>query len=124
MLKNRLLNNKKEFYASLILRIGLAIVFFYAAISSLINPDSWIGFTPSFIKNIISENIFLNMHSIGNIFMGLWFLSNKGNKFSGIFAAIIFFGILIFNLNSLDILFRDIGLIFMAMAFSVLNWNK
>ena len=41
------LNNPK--LAQALLRIGLAFVFLYAAISSLMHPDEWVGYLPSFL---------------------------------------------------------------------------
>ena len=69
--------NNKEKQVSLILRIALAFSFIYASISSFINPISWIGFFPNFLRNIFSDSLLLNSFSIFEVFLGIWLLIGK-----------------------------------------------
>lgn len=116
--------NTKEVLVSFFLRSGLAIVFFYAAISAFLNPLAWIGFIPIFVQSLIPPNIFLNIHSIGNIIIGLWLLSNKRIFYASILSSLAMLSIIIFNLNALDIVFRDITILFAAISLAILSYNK
>lgn len=115
--------NKKFFLISILLRTGLAISFFYAAISSLLNPAIWSGFVPDFLKFIISPKIFLSIHSAYELILGFLLMSDYKTFYLSILSAVTLFIIIIFNLNFLDIVFRDIGLLLMAIALMVLSYK-
>ena len=107
--------------ASFCLRIGLAVVFLYAAVAALIDPDSWVGFIPAFIRSVIPGRTFLAVHSIGEIALGLWLLSGFRPFLAALLAALAMAGIVLFNLASLDIVFRDIAILFMALALAAIS---
>lgn len=107
--------------ASFCLRAGLAVVFLYAAVAAFIDPDAWVGFIPSFIRGIIPARTFLVIHSVGEIILGLWLLSGAYPFAAGILAAGAMASIVLFNLGSLDIVFRDIAILFMALALAVIS---
>lgn len=108
-------------HAVLILRIGLGFAFLYASISSFLNPNNWIGFFPLFLRNLINENLLLNLLSVYQLFLGLWLFSGKYNFYSAIVSSATLFGIVIFNLGTFDIVFRDISLLFSSIALAILT---
>jgi uncharacterized membrane protein YphA (DoxX/SURF4 family) len=112
---------QKERTVSLLLRISIAFSFIYVGISSFLNPTSWIGYIPGFIDNIFPRAIFLNIHAVIDILLGLWLLSNKKTFYSASLAAVILFGITIFNLSSMEIVFRDISILLAAIALAILH---
>ena len=116
--------NNKLPLISFLLRAGLSIVLLYSAISALLNPLAWIGFVPSFIDNILGANNFLFIHSTFNIILGFWLLSNKKVFYASIITALFMFSIILFNFGALDIIFRDIAIIFMALALAVLSYRE
>jgi uncharacterized membrane protein YphA (DoxX/SURF4 family) len=101
-----------------LIRLALAFSFVYAGIGSLQNPDNWIGFVPGFVGEIISVPLFLTIFSVVQIILGLWLLSGKLKIISGLIAAAMLFGITLFNFTSMDIVFRDISLGLVAIAFA------
>ena len=113
-----------EKLASLFLRIGLAFVFFYAAVSALIFPENWTGFIPLFLKNLISESFLLLLFSIYEITLGVWLLSNKKIFYASVLSAVTIFFIIIFNFTVLDVVFRDVAILFMAVALAVISRGK
>jgi uncharacterized membrane protein YphA (DoxX/SURF4 family) len=78
----------KNNLSTLLLRIGLAIVFTYATVSSFKNPQDWIGYIPQFAKDAISGNILLKLFSIYELSLALWLLSGKYVKYAATLAAI------------------------------------
>jgi len=110
--------------ASFLLRAGLALAVFYAAISAFLIPTSWVGFIPKFVTTIIPANIFLIIYGILEFFLGFWLLSNKKVFLVSILTAILMGLIIIFNLGALDLLFRDVAILFMALALAAINYNK
>ena len=123
MAKKEILPNDKDALASFILRAGLAVVFLYAAASSVLNPPAWIGFVPSFVKAIIPSNFFLYLHSGGELALALWLLSNKKTFYAALVSAAAMLSIIIFNLTALDIVFRDIAIMLSAAALAVLSYR-
>jgi len=87
----------KKNYTDLFLRIGLAFVFIYAGIGAFVNPESWIGFIPSFLGEY--DSIVLSMHIVFNLLLGLWLLSGKWRFYSASVSAVALFVITIFNFS-------------------------
>lgn len=113
--------SKKDILISFLLRSGLAIVFLYAAISSLLSPDRWVGFVPGFMENIISRENFLIIFSIYEIILSVYLLSNRRIFLVSILSSITLLFILAINVVQLDILFRDIAILFMSLALLALS---
>ena len=114
----------KNNLASFFLRSGLAIVFFYAGIASFLAPENWIGFIPNFIIDFFPVSVFLILFSIYEIFLGVWLLSNKKIFYASVLSASTMLIIVITNILLFDIVFRDIAILFMAIALAVLSRKK
>jgi hypothetical protein len=99
---------------SLSLRFGLAFVFAYAAISAFRFPDAWVGFVPHFMTHFLSAKTFLDLFSIFQLFLAVVLISGKFVAYAAALAALTLIGLLVFNLNSFIVTFRDVGLICMA----------
>lgn len=124
MKKTDIDKSNREVLVSFFLRAGLAVVFLYAAISAFLNPLAWAGYIPAFVQNLISPKIFLYIHSIFNILLGLWLLSNRQTFYASIIASLALLAIIVFNYSALDIIFRDIAILFAAAALAILSFNK
>ena len=106
---------------SFFLRSGLAVVFLYAGIASLISPENWVGFIPQFIQNNFPASILLILFSIYEISVGLWLLSNKKIFYASIVSSATIFLIIIFNFSVFDVVFRDIAILLMAISLVILS---
>ena len=109
---------------SLFLRLGLAFVFIYAAISAFFNPQAWVGFVPSFIENTITRGYVLFVHYIINLLIGFWLLSGKKQFYAAIASCIMLAGIILGNFSSFPVTFRDVGLFFAAVTLAVMSYKK
>ena len=109
-------NFSKSDAVSWLLRIGLAIVFLYAAISSLQHPLVWAGFLPNFLTRAVNGTTLIKLFAIYELVLSVWLLSGKYHKFSSLLAALTLIGIIVTNPSQLITTFRDIGLVFMALA--------
>jgi len=110
--------------SALFLRIGLAFIFIFAAISAFMNPQAWIGFVPEFIGNTITRGFFLFFHDVINLCLGLWLISGKKTFYAAIVSCIMLAGITLTNLSSFLVTFRDVGLFFAAVALAVMSKKK
>lgn len=102
------------------LRFGLAFVFLYAGIFGFLNPTDWIGFLPNWVKDVIpfglSDQNILALFSATEIIMGILLLLGIQVFFVSLLSSVMLLGIVAFNWGALDILFRDVGLFFAALA--------
>ena len=110
--------------ASWMLRVALAIPFLYAAIAATLQPEAWVGFIPYFVRNFLPESLLLGIHSSLNVILALWLLSGWNTKYAAAVSALTLFVIIIANLASLDIIFRDIGLLLAAISLALLYYKK
>ena len=101
---------------SLLLRIALAFVFVYAAVSSFVSPNDWIGYMPKFMRGIVPDGLLLGGFSVFEIALSLWLLSGLYAKYAALLAAAMLAGIVALNPVLLPITFRDIGLLIAALA--------
>ncbi len=113
--------DQKHQRAILLLRLGLAFVFLYASIGSLLFPDNWIWFIPDWIQKIIPPKPMLLAHASFELVLGLILLSGKKTFYTALLAALDLLAIMLPNINIFDTVFRDIGLLFMALALATLT---
>ncbi len=106
-----------------ILRFGLALAFIYPAISAWFNPFAWIGYFPSFLLNFAGSNDILLLHAFGvtEIIIGLWLIFGKKIFWPSVVAGAYLVGIVVLNLNQMDVIFRDISILAIAIA---LAWSN
>ena len=102
-----------------LLRVGLALSFLYPAFSSLAEPSNWVGFFPMFLRAVIPDPALLYLFSGYEIILGLWLLSGKKLFFSSLLSCATLSGVVVLNLGALDLVFRDIGLAFSALALAL-----
>lgn len=102
--------------AIIILRWGLAFVFFYAAIASLLRPQEWMGYFPRFLFGFLPPKAILSAFSFYEIVLAALLFSGKKLVWATALAIATFTGIIVFNLEFLDVTFRDVGLIMAGLA--------
>ncbi len=110
----KVLDNKM--LTPLLLRIGLATVFMYAAVSAFLDPNEWIGYLPSFMTNMVDARSILPFFSVSELALAAWLLSGVCVRYAALLCAAMLAGIVVFNFALLAISFRDIGLILAALA--------
>lgn len=103
------------------LRIGLASVFIYAALSAFKTPDAWISYIPEFTSKFVSPKFALDAMSVAQLVLAAVLISGKYLKYAALVSVIFLTSILVLSLDELLITFRDIGLIFMAIALIFLD---
>ncbi len=100
----------------LLLRLGLAIVFIYAAVSSFLDPNEWVGYLPSFMTEMVDARTLLPFFSVFELTLAAWLLSGVYVRYAALFCAMTLGGIVVFNFELFAISFRDIGLMLAALA--------
>lgn len=100
----------------LLLRAGLAIIFLYAAISSFTNPQDWVGYLPSFATKMVDSRLLLHIFSVYEMLLAIFLLAGVFTRYVALLCAATLAGIVAFNSSLFAITFRDIALIFAALA--------
>lgn len=108
-------------YSSLLLRIGLAAVFLYAAVAAWLSPYDWIGYLPDAVANSSQGELALQVWGVVEVGVALWLLSGWKAKWSGLVAAFLMLGVIVQNITIFDIVFRDAAILFMALALSAMS---
>lgn len=105
--------------ALLLLRLGVAFAFLYPAISSLVDPTSWIGYVPSWVTVIMPRETFLPLFSVFEILVacGTLFL---GSMLPPILAGATLLSIVAFNPSEFPVTFRDVAIACMAFALALI----
>ncbi|MEK7558251.1 MAG: hypothetical protein AAB507_00255 [Patescibacteria group bacterium] len=113
------MNNEK--IVSILLRLGVAFAFIYPAVAGFITPNDWIGFFPSFMLKTIPGEILLLIFEIFEIALGVSILFMKRPFIPAILAALVLLAIVVLDYKTMDIIFRDISILLMAVALAVLH---
>ena len=99
-----------------VLRWGIAFVFFFAAVATMLNPNAWAMYIPSFILSIVPVKVFLVVFGFFQIILAVWLFTGKRLRLSSAIACVTLIVIVIATLDSLDETFRDVGLTLAAFA--------
>jgi len=103
------------------LRLGVAFAFLFPPINAVFDPYSWVGYFPSFIRDLSPGLGFLHAFGIIEVAIGLWILSGRKVFVPSVIAAAMLLLIVIFNLNDFQVLFRDVSIALMALALAVIH---
>jgi len=114
----------KEKTFHFLLRLAIAFAFLYPAVAIHINPDSWIAYFPDFIRTSVPLTLLIYGFSALHLIIGLWILSGKKIFIPSVVASIFLAGVLVFNWQGMDVLFRDISLMFVTIALAVESYKK
>lgn len=110
----------------LLLRIGVAFSFIYPPISAFFAPYSWVGYFPPFVTDLVPLEAITLLHIFGvfELAIGAWILFGKRIFLPSVAAVAFLFLIVGFNLAQMDVLFRDIPIMLMAIALALLHKNR
>lgn len=109
-----LIENKR--LPMLLVRLGLATVFLYAAIDSFVDPREWLGYLPPLLTKLVDGELALKFFSVYELLLAAWLLSGIYVRYAGLVCALTLAGIVVSNFSLFAISFRDIGLVFASLA--------
>lgn len=111
--------------AKYLLQIGLAFVLIYAGVDAFLHPFDWIGYVPHWVQFFhLSRAQFLHLHSAAEIILGILLLANYKLRIAAFLVFLDLLAIVIFGGFSRAVFlttFRDIGLLFMAVALVLIS---
>lgn len=116
----------------LVLRLALAITYFYSGFSLLTSPKSWTQFVPFGFKQVLGQinfpvTAFIQVQGVGELLLAtvflLWFLPRWLVKWLALFSSLEMALILIFAGVDLTT-FRDIGLLGVSLALFLIYYER
>lgn len=110
--------------ADLLLRLGVAFSFLFPPVNALIDPYSWVGYFPSFVRDLGPEMLLLHVFGVVEVVLALWILSGRRIFYPSLAAAAILALIVLANLGDFQVLFRDVSIAAMALALAALRRPK
>ncbi|HXS14678.1 MAG TPA: hypothetical protein VN711_00955 [Candidatus Saccharimonadales bacterium] len=108
----------------ILLRLSIASVFLYAAIAATLQPQNWIWYIPQFARNMLPSQTLLAGFSFYQLLLSLWILSGRKTLYAASLSSLTLLGIIIVNVNILDVLFRDFAIFFASLALAVGSYTK
>lgn len=112
-----------ERMAILTLRIGIAFAFLYPPLNALVDPLSWIGYFPPFVKGYVPDDVLLHVFGVVEIALAIWILSGWKVYIPSLIASTMLLAIVVFNPGNFQVLFRDVSLAAMAFALAMLSYG-
>ena len=109
---------------SFLLRIAIAVPFLYAAISATLQPENWMGYFPSGLRAIIPGALLLAGFSLYQGALSVWLISGKRILYPSLLSVLTLLAIITANITLLDIVFRDVGLLFAGVALIVIHYRE
>ncbi len=103
------------------LRVGLAFVFAYASYEICINPANFLKYTPQFILQVVPENLFLYTFGVAELALAVWLLTGWKAEYASIISVSLMVGIIAFNPEYFQILFRNVAIGFGGLALLMLE---
>lgn len=119
--KPALPNTYNPAIASALVRVGLAAVFIYAGLDAFKEPNAWISYIPEFSNKFIEPKTALDIISVIQLVLAVVLVTGRYVKYCALVSIGFLAGLLIFNLDTFLITFRDIGLITAAAALIFLD---
>lgn len=103
-----------------ILRLAIAVAFLYPAYAVHQAPENWLSYMPPFVESWgIPQAVMVSAFTALHLVIGLWILSGRKIFLPSLIATLFLAGVVFFNRNQLDILFRDISLAFVALYLTI-----
>jgi hypothetical protein len=116
-----------------LLRAAVAFTFIYPAVSAWFNPYAWIGYFPSFLLDfadafdglgVNGDLVLLHVFGATEIIIAVWILFARSVFVPSIIAGAYLLGIIVFNWNQMDVIFRDVSILLAATALALGHVEK
>ena len=111
----------RERAADWVLRLGVAFAFLYPPWSALQDPNSWLGYFPKFMHDIVPDILLLHGFGVIEVILALWILSGWKIFWPCLAATAILLAIVVSDLSSFQILFRDLALAAIPLALAIVH---
>lgn len=102
-----------------LLRIGVALIFVSFGMWEIVQPSYWIAFVPKPIAQMVSPSLFINLHGLLLLIIGLGILTGTYLRISAMLAVLVMISIIAslwYESGFSDIIIRDMVVLIAALA--------
>lgn len=104
----------------LVLRIGAAFAFLYPPYAAFVDPLSWVGYFPSFIRSLpVNELVLLQGFGVIEAVLALWVLIGHRIRIPAVVMTVILAAIVAVNLSQFEVVFRDLSIACLTLALAL-----
>jgi len=113
-------------FAEFLLRCSLSFALLFPPIDAIWHAYAWLTYFPTFLTDFVAPHTLLLLHAFGvfEVSLAIWILVGKSVRLPSLIAAFLLLMIVFFNLSSIEIVFRDISLMGMALALAFVPRGK
>lgn len=104
-----------------LLRVGLGLVFLYAAIATFTQPFEWAGYVPTAVLHVAPVMLVLRIMAIYELLLSIGLLSGLYVRYTSMLCTLTLGAIVIANPSQFVVTFRDLGLAFASLALFLLS---
>jgi uncharacterized membrane protein YphA (DoxX/SURF4 family) len=107
--------------AEWLVRATVAFAFLYPPFDALTDPYAWIGYFPAFLTDFVAPHGVLLLHAFGivEVALAVWIIVGRRIRIPALMCAGLLIFIIAFNLQQFPVLFRDLAIVFAALALTV-----
>jgi len=106
---------------SLLLQFATSLYLTYVGVASLINPDIWISYFPSYIHNLTFAFVLLKLWALFLLFLAIWIMSGKRIFIPTFVATIILILTTLISLPIPEYFFHNVALTCGAFSLCIIH---
>lgn len=114
----------REPAAALYLRLGLIFVFVYVPVASYLDPGAYYHYLPNWVTSLVPPTIALDLLGVFELTLSAWLIWGRWLFVPSLLAAAALLGIIAFNMSSFSVVFRNVTIIFAALALASLSRQR
>lgn len=106
-----------------LLALGLAFVFLYAGVSTLLGPSTYRSYLPTFLSagSPWSADLYLRSFAVYEVALAIGLLARRFRHEASLLSAVTLLGIVGVNADAFEVLFRNVAIAFAAFALASLT---
>ena len=97
------------------LRLGLAFVFLYAAVSSFLHPETFAAYFPTFLPSSWATEL-LPVFGVYEVVLGVALMAGRQTYRAAVLSALTLVAIVAANPDAFEVLFRNVAIACAALA--------
>ena len=105
--------------SSLLIRLGLAFVFLYAAVFMTFAPEKYIVYFPDFMRELVPGYTLLHVFAAFEVILSVFLIIGKFTFVTAIISFLTMLALTAVNLDMFSVLFRNVSIILSALALAI-----
>jgi len=111
--------SRSDRLSSLLIRLGLAFVFLYAAIYMTFFPENYINYFPKFMRDLVPGYLLLHAFAVFEVVLSLFLIIGRFTFIAAIISFLTMFALTVVNMDRFSVLFRNVSIILSALALAI-----